>query len=138
VLTKLGQLVDQVTACMDRYDLSGACSLVKGFGDALTNWYIRRSRDRFWNEDPEAFDVLRTVLERLCLLTAPLLPFVTEAVYRDLTGLESVHLADWPGSDDLPRDDELVDRMDGVREVCSAARSRRIARKRRVRLPLRS
>jgi isoleucyl-tRNA synthetase len=138
ILTKLGQLVDQVTACMDRYDLSGACSLVKGFLDALTNWYIRRSRDRFWNEDHEAFDVLRTVLERLCLLTAPLLPFVTEAVYGDLTGRESVHLADWPGSSDLPRDAELVDRMDRVREVCSAALSLRIARNLRVRQPLRS
>jgi isoleucyl-tRNA synthetase len=138
ILTKLGQLVDQVTAAMDRYDLSAACSLVKGFLDALTNWYIRRSRDRFWNEDAAAFDVLRTVLERLCLLTAPLLPFVTEAVYRDLTGRESVHLADWPGSDDLPRDDDLVDRMDRVREVCSTALSLRIARNLRVRLPLRS
>ncbi|MDQ6743041.1 MAG: class I tRNA ligase family protein, partial [Candidatus Dormibacteraeota bacterium] len=138
VLTKLGQLVDQVTAAMDRYDLSGACSLVKGFLDALTNWYIRRSRDRFWNEDAAAFDVLRTVLERLCLLTAPLLPFVTEAVYRALTGRESVHLDDWPGSDDLPRDAELVDRMDRVREVCSTALSLRIARNLRVRLPLRS
>jgi isoleucyl-tRNA synthetase len=138
ILTKLGQLVDQMTAAMDRYDLSAACSLVKGFLDALTNWYIRRSRDRFWNEDAAAFDVLRTVLERLCLLAAPLLPFVTEAVYRDLTGRESVHLADWPGGDDLPRDDDLVDRMDRVREVCSTALSLRIARNLRVRLPLRS
>jgi isoleucyl-tRNA synthetase len=82
--------------------------------------------------------VLRTVLERLCLLTAPLLPFLSEAIYRQLNGRESVHLADWPGSADLPRDTELVQRMDRVREVCSAALSLRIARNLRVRLPLRS
>src|SRR5207302_781188 len=78
------------------YDLSGACSDVAGFLDALTNWYIRRSRDRFWTSDTDAFDTLATVLERLARVTAPLLPLLSEAIWTGLTGERSVHLTDWP------------------------------------------
>ncbi len=93
ILSKAGQLVDQVTAAMDAYDLSGAASAIESFLDVLNNWYIRRSRDRFWGTgtgDPaatkDAFDTLATVLEVVCRVAAPLLPFVTEAVWKGLTG----------------------------------------------------
>ncbi|HEV7887543.1 MAG TPA: isoleucine--tRNA ligase, partial [Acidimicrobiales bacterium] len=136
VLAKTGRLVSDVGERMDAYDLSGACASVVSFLDALNNWYIRRSRDRFWAGDHDAFDTLYTVLEVLCRVAAPLLPLTTEAVYRGLTGARSVHLADWPTVDALPTDDGLVASMDLAREVCSAGLSVRKERRLRVRLPL--
>ncbi len=136
VLAKTRSLVSDVTAAMDVYDISGACAAVRGYLDALTNWYVRRSRDRFWSGDRDAFDTLYTVLETLCRVAAPLAPMVTEEIWRGLTGGRSVHLTDWPGLDDLPADDALVADMDAVRDVCSAALSLRKARGLRVRLPL--
>ncbi|HTT92329.1 MAG TPA: class I tRNA ligase family protein, partial [Acidimicrobiales bacterium] len=146
ILAKTHVLVEEVTAAMDVYDLYGACVAVTGFLDALNNWYIRRSRDRFWSRvgasqssdesKAAAYDTLYTVLRSLCLVVAPLLPMVTETVYRGLTGERSVHLADWPSLSALPRDDELVARMDTVRAVCSAGHSVRKARELRARLPL--
>ncbi|HEX8779782.1 MAG TPA: DUF5915 domain-containing protein, partial [Nocardioides sp.] len=110
----------------------------RSFLDVLTNWYIRRSRDRFWDDDADAFDTLWTVLEVVCRVTAPLLPLTTEEVWRGLTGGRSVHLTDWPDADRLPQDDGLVSAMDTVREVCSAGSALRKASKLRNRLPLAS
>jgi isoleucyl-tRNA synthetase len=136
LLAKLHDLVATLTTQMDAYDLFGACASVRGFLDALTNWYIRRSRDRFWGGDADAFDTLYTALHVLTRLAAPLLPLVTEEIYRGLTGERSVHLADWPDVADLPSDRDLVGTMDRVRDVCSAALSIRKAQGLRVRLPL--
>jgi isoleucyl-tRNA synthetase len=136
VLAKTHSLVADVTAAMDAYDLSGACGAVRSYLDALTNWYVRRSRDRFWAGEAEAFDTLYTVLETVARVVAPLAPLTAEEVWRGLTGGRSVHLADWPAPGDLPVDDELVAAMDAVREVCSAALSLRKAQGLRVRLPL--
>jgi isoleucyl-tRNA synthetase len=136
VLAKTRELVVTVTERMDVYDLYGACAAVTAYIDALNNWYIRRSRDRFWHSDPDAFDTLATVLRTLCLVTAPVLPLLSEYVYRGLTGDASVHLADWPEPDSLPADPQLVAAMDLAREVCSAALSVRKAQNLRVRLPL--
>jgi isoleucyl-tRNA synthetase len=138
VLAKTRALVVDVTAKMDVYDLSGACGAVRWYLDALTNWYVRRSRDRFWSGDRDAFDTLYTVLETVCRLVAPLAPMVAEEVWRGLTGQRSVHLVDWPTVDGLPADDALVADMDAVRDVCSAALSLRKAKGLRVRLPLAS
>ncbi|MGH9123724.1 MAG: isoleucine--tRNA ligase [Acidimicrobiales bacterium] len=151
VLAKLYQAVVAVTEAMDRYDISGATGAIEGFLDALTNWYIRRSRDRFWGtsasasspgdgagDQQDAFDTLATVLEVLCRAAAPLLPLISEAVWRGLTGGDSVHLCDWPEPATLPADDALVAVMDRVRQVCSAAHSIRKARGLRARLPLAS
>jgi isoleucyl-tRNA synthetase len=136
ILAKTHDLVADVTAAMDGYDLSGACSSIREFLEVLTNWYVRRSRDRFWAGDADAIDTLHTVLEVTCRTAAPLLPLTTEAVWRGLTGERSVHLADWPTADALPGNDALVSVMDEVRRVCSAALSLRKANKLRVRLPL--
>jgi isoleucyl-tRNA synthetase len=136
VLAKTHELVAVVTERMDAYDLSGACASITSFLDALTNWYVRRSRDRFWQSDASAFDTLAAVLAVLCRVAAPLLPLVSEAVYTGLTGERSVHLTDWPAPDEAPADPNLVEAMDLVREVCSAASSVRKAAGRRVRLPL--
>lgn len=136
ILAKLAVLRDDLTASLDVCDISGACDELRQFTEALTNWYVRRSRSRFWEEDPDAIDTLHTVLEVTARLAAPLLPLITERIWRDLTGERSVHLTDWPEENLLPADPELVETMDLVREVASAASSLRKAKKLRVRLPL--
>jgi isoleucyl-tRNA synthetase len=138
VLAKLHDHVAEMTAEMDQEDFFDACASLRSFLDVLTNWYIRRSRDRFWEGDADAFDTLHTVLEVVSRTAAPLLPLVTEAIYRDLTGARSVHLTDWPDAASLPADDDLVAAMDAVREVCSATLSVRKREGRRVRQPLAS
>jgi isoleucyl-tRNA synthetase len=138
VLAKTRDLVESVTASMDEYDLFAACAQIRSFLDALTNWYVRRSRDRFWSGDQDAIDTLHTVLSILCRVAGPLLPLTTEAVYRGLTGERSLHLEDWPDATSLPHDAELVTSMDLVRDVCTSALRLRKTHQRRVRLPLRS
>jgi isoleucyl-tRNA synthetase len=137
ILAKTNELVAAVTDRMDAYDLPGACEALERFVDgALNNWYIRRSRDRIWNSDRDAFDTLATVLEIVLRVSAPVLPMISDAAYRGLTGERSVHLTDWPSSDALPADPDLVAAMDLVREVCSSAHSIRKDQGRRARLPL--
>jgi isoleucyl-tRNA synthetase len=162
VLAKTRQLVESVTESMEGNDIAGATWAIESFLDVLTNWYVRRSRDRFWraggaadshgghsesadssensraDEDKlDAYDTLHTVLDVLCRVAAPFLPYLTEAVYRDLTGERSVHLQAWPDAAGLPYDPELVATMDLVREVASAGHSIRKGAGRRARLPLR-
>ncbi|MFZ0833659.1 MAG: class I tRNA ligase family protein, partial [Mycobacterium sp.] len=136
ILAKLAALREHLTAALDICDISGACEELREFTEALTNWYVRRSRQRFWAEDPDAIDTLHTVLEVTARLAAPLLPLTTEVIWRGVTGQRSVHLTDWPEADEMPADPRLVADMDLVREVCSAASSLRKAKKLRVRLPL--
>ena len=136
ILAKLAVLRDELTESLDVCDISGACDQLRQFTEALTNWYVRRSRSRFWEEDPDAIDTLHTVLEVTSRLAAPLLPLVTEVIWRGVTGERSVHLTDWPQAGVLPADPDLVADMDLVREVTSAASSLRKAKKLRVRLPL--
>jgi isoleucyl-tRNA synthetase len=136
ILAKLAELRDDLTESLDICDISGACDQLRQFTEALTNWYVRRSRSRFWEEDPDAIDTLHTVLEVTGRLAAPLLPLITEVIWRGVTGERSVHLTDWPDAGDLPRDPELVADMDLVRAVASTASSLRKAKKLRVRLPL--
>ncbi|OBB25742.1 isoleucine--tRNA ligase [Mycolicibacterium elephantis] len=136
ILAKLAALRDDLTEALDVCDISGACIQLRQFTDALTNWYVRRSRSRFWDEDPDAIDTLHTVLEVTARLAAPLLPLTTEMIWRGVTAERSVHLTDWPEAGLLPADPELVAAMDQVREVASAGSSLRKAKKLRVRLPL--
>ena len=140
VLSKLADTVDNVSTSMDTYDLFAACQTIRSFLDVLTNWYIRRSRDRFWAGDQDAIDTLHTVLDYVTKIAAPLLPLITDEISAGLngSGAPSVHLADWPTSASLPRDVALVASMDMVRDVCSSALSVRKAHSRRVRLPLAS
>ena len=153
ILAKTRDLVGDMTESMDAYDLFAACQQVREYLDVLTNWYVRRSRTRFWEGDHDAIDTLHTVLSIFTRLTAPLLPFVSEAIASGLAGdaaatgdddagagdaARSVHLADWPTVDELPGDDDLVASMDLARDVCSSTLSVRKAHQRRVRLPLAS
>jgi len=163
ILAKLRAVIEATTERMDAYDLGGATEQISSFLDALNNWYIRRSRSRFWGEgntslntsggDPsstgsvdngaaddkrQAFDTLYTVLTTFLKLSAPFLPMITEEIYTSLTGEDSVHLADWPDANDFPADPDLVASMDQVRSVVSAALRLREDQGLRVRLPLQS
>ncbi len=142
ILAKLREYVEESTREQDDYDIAGACDALQKFLDVLTNWYIRRSRERFWATDgvvdQDAFDTLYTVLEVVSRVAAPLLPLLTEEVWRGLTGERSVHLADWPAAEALPSDHALVAAMDEVRDVCSTGSALRKAGGLRTRLPLAS
>lgn len=136
LLAGLRTLVVDVQTHLDRYDIASACDAVQGYTEVLTNWYIRRSRDRFWSGSQDAINTLYTALEVLCRTAAPLLPLVTENIWRGLTGERSVHLTDWPSYAELPDDPELVERMERAREVCSVASSIRKSSGIRARQPL--
>ncbi|MBF4766510.1 isoleucine--tRNA ligase [Nocardioides agariphilus] len=153
LLAKTGQYVADMTQQLDDYQIADACESTRTFLDVLSNWYIRRSRERFWatgtslvedidhppsrnQSTRDAFDTLYTVLETVARCAAPLLPLTTEEIWRGLTGERSVHLTDWPAASDLPDDESLVAAMDQVREVCSAGSALRKGAGLRNRLPL--
>ncbi len=141
IVGRLHRLVSDATTQLDTYDLFGACVSIREFLDALTNWYVRRSRNRFWDGDEAALDTLYAVLNIVCQVAAPLLPLTTEAVYSGLNARgadegPSVHLTDWPNAQTLTPNQDLVVAMDQVRDVCSAASAVRKATGRRVRQPL--
>jgi isoleucyl-tRNA synthetase len=142
ILAKAAEFVDTLTTELDALNVAAACDATRSFLEVLSNWYIRRSRDRFWDGDSaaahQAFDTLFTVLEVSTRAVAPLLPLLAEEVYRGLTGARSVHLTDWPAAASLPADPTLVAVMDRAREVCSAASALRKSENLRVRLPLSS
>lgn len=150
ILAKTRKYVEDMTVAMDNYDLFLASELTESHFDVLTNWFIRRSRERFWRHEKDAdkqsaYDTLFTVLNLICRTTAPLLPLVSESVWRGLNASAvaqnnelSVHLETWPLKDaqQLPDDPELVAAMDMVQEICSNALSVRRANSLRTRLPL--
>ncbi|MBT2568248.1 isoleucine--tRNA ligase [Arthrobacter sp. ISL-85] len=136
LLANTGDLVRAMTAQLDTYDISGACDSLRSYLDMLTNWYVRRSRQRFFDEDQDAFDALFTALETVTRAAASLLPLVSEEIWRGLTGGRSVHLADWPDADLFPANPSLVEAMDRVQQICSTGSSLRKAANLRVRLPL--
>ncbi|THE08906.1 isoleucine--tRNA ligase [Microbacterium oleivorans] len=145
ILALLGDLVRDVAADLEALDSTMAAAKLRDFVEALTNWYIRRSRDRFWvgvdAADPtttEAFDTLYTVLETLTRVAAPLIPLVSERVWQGLTGGRSVHLEDWPDADEFAPASDIREAMDTVREVSSVANALRKKEGKRVRLPLAS
>ncbi|WP_181275288.1 isoleucine--tRNA ligase [Brevibacterium oceani] len=141
LLAKTHDLIAEFAEAMEGLDIWAACELVRSYLDMLTNWYVRRSRRRFWDgtEDThESFDVFYTCLEAFCRVAAPLLPFTIEEIYRGLTGQRSVHLADYPDAEAFPADADLVAAMDLTRDICSTASSVRKANQLRVRLPLNS
>ena len=148
VLSELNRTIAAVIERMDAYDNYGACQKVNDFVDGLSNWYVRRSRDRFWaseKEAPEKLDAYWTLYE--CLITtsklvAPFVPFLAETLWQNLAGvfgdraLESVHLCDYPESDTSAIDETLSERMRLLREIASLGRSARMNAKLKVRQPL--
>jgi isoleucyl-tRNA synthetase len=145
IIAKTAELVSRVKSELSAYNISGAAGAIERFLDAVTNWYIRRSRERFWSPKAEsahnpdklsAYNTLYTVLYYLSKVTAPLLPLLSEFIYKDLTAQLSVHLTLWPEDDSLKSNPSLVESMDLVRSICGQAHAIRKALSIRARQPL--
>ncbi len=148
VLGELNRTLAGVVDRMDAYDNFAACQLINEFVDGLSNWYVRRSRDRFWasdKESPEKLDAYWTLYECLlstCKLVAPFVPFLSDTLWRNLTSvfdgqaLPSVHLCDFPTGDPAVVDEQLSTQMRLLREIASLGRSARMDAKLKVRQPL--
>lgn len=137
ILSKLRTLTEDVQKALDGCYIDTACASIEDFVDVLNNWYIRRSRALFWDgKNQSVFDTLYTVLVTLCKVCAPFLPMITEHMYRNLTGQESVHLEDWPDVSKLVSERKLEEEMDFIRKVCSTAKAIREEQKIRTRMPL--
>ncbi len=134
ILAELSELITVVGAALDAYTPDVAIKEFVRFLDVLNNWYIRRSRTRFWDEDAGAFNTLYTVLTTVCRVLAPFAPFVTEYIYKNLTGDESVHLTDFPNAHDY--DKQIIADMRHVQSIVSAGKQLREQYKLRNRLPL--
>jgi isoleucyl-tRNA synthetase len=137
------RLVRDVTAAMDNFETQRTGALIGQFVDDLSNWYVRRSRRRFWAGDPSALATLHETLDVVTRLMAPLTPFVTERVWQDVVrpvtagAAESVHLAAWPEHDPAAVDDGLSEQMSLARRLVELGRAARAEAKVRTRQPLR-
>ncbi|MGQ9574667.1 MAG: class I tRNA ligase family protein [Thermoguttaceae bacterium] len=148
ILSELHRTVSAVVESMDAYDSFAACTRLSQFVDALSNWYIRRSRDRFWRQGwpidkTDAYWTLYECLLVTAKLIAPFVPFLAEAFWQNLAvkafggrTAESVHLCDYPAADPAAIDQSLCTQMALVREIVSLGRSARMAAKLKVRQPL--
>ncbi|MEE2640070.1 MAG: isoleucine--tRNA ligase [Planctomycetota bacterium] len=148
VISELNRCVESVVENMDRFDNYNACQRLNDFVDGLSNWYVRRSRDRFWSKDKtsqDKYDAYWTLYECLattCKMIAPFTPFVADAMWKNLTdglqgkALVSVHLCDYPTSRADQVDSGLSSRMEVLREIASLGRSARMDAKLKVRQPL--
>jgi isoleucyl-tRNA synthetase len=148
IMARLSELVAEVTSALDDYDALRATKAVEPFLDDLSNWYVRRSRRRFWKSEADAdknaaYSTLYTVLTTLTRVLAPLTPFVTEAMYQNLVcnaypnAPESVHLADWPKGEPLTESDRtLLADMAAARQVVALGHALRAASGIKVRQPL--
>ena len=134
IIAELNELVSVVGDALDKYTPDVAVKEFVRFLDVLNNWYIRRGRARFWDEDQDAFDTLYTVLTTLCRALAPFAPFISDYIYRNLTGAESVHLQSFPVA--TKYDEKIVDDMRRVQMVVSVGKQLREQHKLRNRLPL--
>ena len=148
ILSQLAATTDDARSRLDRYDATGAGRRIERFVDDLSNWYVRRSRRRFWNpgneEDPDSLAAYQTLYESLTALAAllaPFVPFVSEELWRNLAAgrggrAASVHLADYPDADLDAVDDRLDEAMAVAREIVALGRTIRADAKLRVRQPL--
>ncbi|MFD0393106.1 DUF5915 domain-containing protein [Streptomyces nogalater] len=142
LLSELHALTDQVTQALEGYDTQRAGKLLSAFVDDLSNWYVRRSRRRFWQGDKAALRTLHEVLETVTKLMAPITPFITERVWQDLVvpvtpgAPESVHLAAWPEADLSAIDPELSRQMVLVRRLVELGRATRAESGVKTRQPL--
>ena len=133
ILSVTQKMVKDVTDSMESYDLSGAIDPIVSFIDQLNNWYIRRSRRRFWKSEndadkTEAYEALYIALKTFTQVAAPVIPFITEEIWQNLKtseDKESVHLSDYPLYNEFLRDEELEFKMDTVQKAVSMGRSLR-------------
>jgi len=137
-LSRTAATADFVAERLEAYDTTSAGRAIAGLVDELSNWYVRRSRRRFWDGDPSAFQTLRTCLLTVAKLLAPFCPFIADEIYDNLDGSRSsVHLCDYPlGAEVSPRDEELEQAMGLARETVRLGLGARGQAKIKVRQPL--
>lgn len=144
ILARLDQVTAEVSTAADSYQLSRATRPISGLIDDLSNWYIRRSRRRFWKSESdeakeEAYNTLSYCLSVICQLLAPFAPFLSDSIYRELNGGESVHLSAWPSVNKLDNASlKLLDDMKIVRQSIAEGLAKRAEAKIKVRQPLAS
>ena len=142
LLSKLNRLVDNVVNAYEEYDLNKVVKLIVPFlNDDLSNWYIRSNRRRFWDSElsvskKAVYQTTYEVLTTLAKLTAPITPYISDEIYKKLTGEESVHLADFPLCNKELINDSVEAKMDLVRDVCSLGRDARETANIKVRQPI--
>ncbi len=141
ILSRLHGLIEEVTKNMDDYNLTKSTRPMLDFVDDLSNWYVRRSRRRFWKSESdadkgEAYQTLYTVLVRFSQLLAPFMPFLSDEIYRNLTGEDSVHLSDWPMADKNFIKPALDEEIAVARRIVNLGHAIRGKKKIRVRQPL--
>jgi len=141
ILALLSELIETEIKFMETYDLQKASNAIYSFVDSLTNWYIRRSRRRFWKSEDDddkkmAYQTLYTVLVKLCQVIAPFMPFLSEEIYRNLTGEESVHLTHYPKSDKKALNVKLMEEMFVAKTIVNLGLASRAKKKIKVRQPL--
>ena len=134
IVAELNELIRVTTDALNEYKPDVAIKEFVRFLDILNNWYIRRGRARFWNEEQDAFNTLYYVLVKFCTIMAPFAPFISEYIYKNLTGAESVHLLDWPVADVV--DMNIVNDMRRVQSIVSVGKQLREQYKLRNRLPV--
>ncbi|MDR3208474.1 MAG: isoleucine--tRNA ligase [Rickettsiales bacterium] len=138
ILAELDELGQVVRGALDNYAPDRAVAAFVRFLDVLNNWYIRLSRERFWNEDQGAFDVLFHVLTEFAKLLAPFAPFISEHIYKNLTGRESAHLERFPETSGNRAAPEILANMRKVQAIVSTGKQLREKYGLRNRLPLQS
>ena len=149
ILSRLAELNNNIVQYLNHYDVLRAAKEIEQFVDDLSNWYIRRSRRRFWRSEndqdkDQGYNTLHSVLVLLCEMLAPFMPFLTENIYRNLTGKESVHLAKFPkiSSPSFVRifnkgiDQKVLEQMDIARRIVTLGLNLRAQAKIKVRQPL--
>ena len=141
ILSELNVLIEEVTKNMDAYNLTWATRPMQDFLENLSNWYVRRSRRRFWKSEndgdkDQAYQTLYIVLTTFCKILAPFMPFISDEIFINLTGKKSVHMEDWPKSKDSRIDDKLNREMAAVRKVVNLGHSVRGKARIKVRQPL--
>ena len=134
IVAELNELIKTTTASLNEYKPDIAVKEFVRFLDILNNWYVRRNRDRFWDEDESAFETLHYVLVKFCTILAPFAPFISEYIFKNLTGKESVHLQDWPKAGET--DTKILQDMRRVQMIVSTGKQLREQYKLRNRLPL--
>ena len=134
ILAELSELISVVSTALNEYKPDAAIKEFVRFLDVLNNWYIRRGRARFWDEDQDAFNTLYVVLNNLCKVLAPFAPFVSDYIYKNLTSAESVHLEQFPVAKSY--DHKIVEDMRRVQSIVSVGKQLREQYKLRNRLPL--
>jgi isoleucyl-tRNA synthetase len=142
LLSVTNRLIDEVTKALEGYDIAKGAKLLWEYIDQLSNWYIRRSRKRFWKSENDtdknaAYETLYFALDAYNKLLAPFMPFVTDEIYQGLNGTkESVHLDEWPVADPKAISDELEEQMAKTRQVIELGLSKRNEEGIKVRQPL--